>query len=147
MKHRVFLVAVCSGVLLSTGAYGEGQAETTTWARLKGGDARSCAGEVVQWIPASSGVPTITLAREAPKPGCWIAKSSNLQDWCFVSDLPGISLYATGESYGDTNLQKEAWGYGCRDEKLDRSQHHAVICTAGGHTNQACATAAKSLKH
>lgn len=147
MKNTAILAVVISGFLLSSDAFGGSPTETTTWARLKGGDARSCAGEEVQWIPASSGSPTTTLSREAPRPGCWIAKSSDLKDWCFVSDLPGISIYVTGENYGDTNIQKEEWGYGCRDVKLDRSGHHAVICTAGGETNQACVTAAKALKH
>jgi hypothetical protein len=122
------------------------ETKTTTWSTLHGGDARSCAGEQVQWIPASSGVPTTTLATNAPKPGCWIAKSANLKDWCFVSDLAGIALYATAETYGDTDIQKAEWGYGCRDEKLRTDQHHAIICTAGGQTNEACAAAAKALK-
>lgn len=147
MKHTVLLTAAYFGFMLSSGVFGEGLEQPTSWARLNGGDSRSCAGESVQWIPASSGAPTITLAIEAPRPGCWIAKSSDLRDWCFTSDLPGISIYITGENYGDTNVQKNEWGYGCRDKKLDRSQHVAVICTAGGETNQACVAAAKALKH
>lgn len=123
-----------------------GKARTATWPDLRGGNNRSCVGELVQWIPASSGVPTTTLAREAPEPGCWVAKSSDLQDWCFVSSLPGISIYVTGETYGDTNEQKRQWGYGCRDQTLNQLQHHAVICTAGGETNQACIAAERNLK-